>query len=182
MPILVTLVEFKQQAMPAENTERIFYPSSSPLVASYNSFAKHPLSQFGTATNVFFASFPTEHSVIIHQYLIKDINNDKAHYSQNTHKCALIFMSPMLIQLHPAGLLGCEAEGEFAKSFSRRLPVIAGTSNCLMLVSLGISAHYPRKFCGTSRHDYFLQIWLEPPQYFELTFYILMQIKSILFI
>ncbi|XP_077525663.1 FGGY carbohydrate kinase domain-containing protein-like [Haemaphysalis longicornis] len=33
------------------------------------------------------------------------------------------------------GLLGCEAEGEFAKSFSRRLPVIAGTSTCLMLAN-----------------------------------------------
>ncbi|KAL1467972.1 hypothetical protein MTO96_025843 [Rhipicephalus appendiculatus] len=28
------------------------------------------------------------------------------------------------------GLLGCEAEGEFCKSFSRRLAIIAGTSTC----------------------------------------------------
>lgn len=33
------------------------------------------------------------------------------------------------------GLLGCEAEGEFAKSFSRRLAVIAGTSSCHMLAN-----------------------------------------------
>ncbi|KAH6940683.1 hypothetical protein HPB50_004871 [Hyalomma asiaticum] len=33
------------------------------------------------------------------------------------------------------GLLGCEAQGEFFKSFSRRLAVIAGTSTCHMLAN-----------------------------------------------
>ncbi|KAM7287019.1 FGGY carbohydrate kinase domain-containing protein [Ixodes scapularis] len=33
------------------------------------------------------------------------------------------------------GLLGCEADKEFAKSFSRRLAVIAGTSTCHMLAN-----------------------------------------------